>query len=120
METKEQLVHTIKEWVRIDNEIRALKAEESKRKKEQKAISIQLMEIMKKNEIDEFDINNGRIQYVKKNVKKPITKKILIGVLTKYYNGDFMKANELNSFILDNREETTKEMIVRKIDKDHP
>jgi len=119
METKEQLVHTIKEWVRIDNEIRALKTEESKRKKEQKTISIQLMEIMKKNEIDEFDINNGRIQYVKKNVKKPITKKILMGVLTKYYNGDFMKANELNSFILDNREETTKEMIVRKIDKDH-
>jgi hypothetical protein len=118
METKEQLVNTIKEWVRIDNELRALKAEESKRKKEQKAISVQLMDIMKKNNIDEFDINNGRIQYVKKNVKKPITKKVLMDVLTKYYEGDFMKANELNSFILENREETTKESIVRTIDKD--
>ena len=36
MENKEQLVQSIKEWVKNDNEIRALQAEVNKRKKEKK------------------------------------------------------------------------------------
>ena len=51
METKEQLVKTIKEWVKLDNEIRTLHNEEKNRKLEKKKISNSLMEIMKKNEI---------------------------------------------------------------------
>ena len=39
METKEQLVQTIKQWVKIDNEIRALQKEQVARKKEKKNIS---------------------------------------------------------------------------------
>ena len=73
------------------------------------------MQTMKSNEIDCFDINNGQIQYVNKKVKKPMTKKVLFDVLTKYYNGDFLKANEMKDFIMDNREETSKESISRKI-----
>ena len=78
METKEQLINTIREWVRIDNEIRTLQKEQTKRKDEKKKISNSLMNIMKKNEIDVFDINDGQICYTKKNIKKPITKKILM------------------------------------------
>jgi len=36
METKEQLKNSIKEWVKIDNEIRTLNEELAKRKKEKK------------------------------------------------------------------------------------
>jgi hypothetical protein len=36
METKEQLVKTIKEWVKLDNEIRTLHNEEKNRKMEKK------------------------------------------------------------------------------------
>jgi hypothetical protein len=71
---------------------------------------------MKRNEIDCFDINDGQICYTKKNVKKPITKKILLDLLAKYYDGDLLKANDVNNFILNNREEEVKESIVRKID----
>jgi len=117
METKEQLIKTIKEWVRLDNEIRALQKEQAQRKNDKKRISAQLMDIMRTNEIDCFDINNGQICYSKKNVKKPITKAVLMNVLTKYFKNDSLKASELNEFILDNREETVKETIVRKITK---
>ena len=117
MESKEILIKTIKEWVRLDNEIRALHKEEVQRKNEKKKISGTLMEIMRTNQIDCFDINNGQICYSKKNVKKPITKKVLMGVLSKYFKGDNLKASELNEFIDDNREETVKESIVRKITK---
>jgi hypothetical protein len=115
METKEQLIQTIKEWVRLDNETRALNKEIAQRKNEKKKISALLMETMKSNNIDCFDIKNGQICYTKKNIKKPITKKVLLEVLSKYYNGDLLKVNKLNEFIEDNREEVVKETIVRKI-----
>ena len=118
METKEQLKNSIKEWVKIDNEIRALNEELVKRKKEKKERSAELMNIMKKNEIDCFDIKNGQIMYCKKNIKKPITKKMLMDVLSKYYQGDVTKATDVNNFILDNREEVVKESIIHKISKD--
>ena len=75
------------------------------------------MSIMKQNEIDCFELNDGQLCYNKKNVKKPITKSVLMNILSKYYEGDFMKANELNSFIMENREEITRESISRKINK---
>lgn len=115
METKEHLIKTIKDWVKLDNEIRTLQKEQVQRKNDKKKVSTQLMEIMKKNEIDCFDINDGQICYSKKNIKKPITKKVLMGVLSKYFKGDTLKASELNEFIIENREEIVKETIVRKI-----
>lgn len=115
METKEQLVNCIRQWIKIDNEIAALQKEINERKKNKKGISANLMDVMKKNEIECFDINDGQILYTKRNVKKPITKKNLLNILSKYYKGDLLKASELNDFILDNREEVIKETIERKI-----
>jgi hypothetical protein len=115
METKQQLIDTIKKWVKIDNEIRLLQKEQNNRKKEKKNISNELITVMKNNEIDCFDINDGQIIYSKKSVKKPITQKVLLNLLATYYNGDVLKASELNDFIMENREETIQEKIVRKI-----
>jgi hypothetical protein len=117
MENKEQLVKTIKEWVKIDNEIRTLQQQLSIRKKEKKTISDSLIEVMKNNEIDCFDINDGQIIYNKKNVKKPITKKMLLNVLSNFFDNDTAKATELNNYILENREDVVKENIVRKVNK---
>ena len=58
METKEQLVQSIREWVKIDNEMRTLKQELNNRKKAKEAISNNLLTVMKENEIDRFDIND--------------------------------------------------------------
>ena len=117
MESKEQLIKTIKDWVRMDNEIRALQKEQLKKKAEKKEISGKLVQIMKTNSIDCFDINDGQILYNKKNVKKPITKKMLNSILSSYFQGDLDKATEVNNFIMENREETLKETIIRKLNK---
>jgi hypothetical protein len=117
MESKEELIKAIKEWVKIDNEIRILQKEQIQRKNEKKKISANLMEVMKKNEIDCFDINDGQILYNKRNIKKPVTQKKLVGILSNYFNGDISKATEVNNYILENREEVVKESIVRKINK---
>jgi hypothetical protein len=120
MDTKDQLIKTIKEWVKTDNEIRAFQKEVRKKQEEKKKISKDLMDIMVRNEIDCFDIKDGQILYSKKNVKKPITQKNLLGILANYCKGDIEKATEINNFILENREEVMKEEIVRKIRKTIP
>ena len=47
MDSKEKLIKSIQDWVRLDNEIRKLKQEEKKRRDEQKQISGNLMTIMR-------------------------------------------------------------------------
>ena len=117
METKEQLIKCIKDWVKIDNEIRQLTKEQPKRRNEKKKISALLMEIMRKNEIDCFDIKDGQIMYNKKQVKKPINQKNLLELLSRFYEGDLLKATEVNQYVFENRETVVKENIVRKIYK---
>ena len=53
MSTKEVLIKTIREWVKLDNEIRALKKEQTMRNNDKKELSTALMNIMKTNEIDQ-------------------------------------------------------------------
>lgn len=112
---KEDLVKIIKEWVKNDNETRTLQKEVAKRKVDKKNITLRLMEIMKKNQIDCFDINDGHILYKKKTVKKSITKSLLMNILSNYYEGNQEKASEVNTYIMENRPVITTESIVRKI-----
>lgn len=112
---KDRLIQTVKEWVRIDNEIRQLQKEISTRRQDKKQMNALLMDTMKSNDIDCFDLNDGQICYTKKNIKKPINNKVLLDILTKYYNGDLNQASEINNYIKDNRTEVTKENITRKI-----
>lgn len=117
MGSKDQLINIIKDWVKNDNDIRTLKKEINKKKEQKKNITESLMNIMKDNDIDCFDINDGKICYSKKSVKKPITKKYLMDILLKYHNNDLTRATDVHTFIDENREEVVKETIERKIKK---
>lgn len=117
-ENKNQTVQFVKEWVKYDNEIRALQNEVIIRKKEKTLLSNKLMAIMKETNTGCYELKNGVLMYTVKNIKKPITKKILLDVLQKYYKGDSIKAAELNEFIMNHREEVVQEKLVHKIDKD--
>jgi hypothetical protein len=115
MDAKDLLVNNIRNWVKLDNEIRELKKEENARKQQKKELTSKLIHIMKQNEIDCVDINDGKLCYNQHTVKKAITKKNLLDILSKYFKGDASRANEVNEFILLNREDVIKETIVRKI-----
>ena len=114
---KAELIENIKAWMKIDNELKQLKKEENDRKKKKESISKRLMEIMNENDIDEFNTKTGKIVYSKKNIKKPISKKMLLEILTKYTQGDVSQANEITEFINDNREQQIVESIQYKQSK---
>ena len=88
METKEQLVTNIKEWIKIDNEISQLKSEIKERNNKKKNLTENLVVTMKKNQIDCFDINGGALVYKQNKVKKSINGKSLLLALQNYYKND--------------------------------
>jgi hypothetical protein len=120
MSSQAEMVKIIKEWITIDNDIRNINKEIRIRKEKLKKISQSLMKTMKENEIDEFDIKGGKLIFSQTTMKKPITKKNLVTILSKYYEGDISQALEMNKFIMDNREDVMKETIKRTIDKEGP
>ena len=88
---KQTLVRNIKEWVKLDNEINTLNAEIKKRKAAKKELTTDLMEFMKTQEIDCFDINDGKIVYTSTKSKKPFTKKYLLETLSSLYGEQGIK-----------------------------
>ena len=66
-------------------QMRKLKNEINIRKNNQKKISESLIDVMRKNEIDEFELKDGKIMYCKKNIKNcnfvSTIKKLLVSYL---------------------------------------
>ena len=114
METKEQLVNNIKEWIKIDTEISQLKAEIKDRTNKKKSLTENLVTVMKTNKIDCFDINGGALVYNANKIKKPINGKSLLAALQNYYKTDPKVAEELTKHVMDSREEQIKETIKMK------
>ena len=117
METKEQLVQHIKGWMANDNEIRDIQTRLKDLKDKRKVFADNLVEIMRKNEIDCFDVNDGKLIYTKTKVKAPLNKTTLAASLIKYFKDDDEQAKELAQFLLESREEKVKESIRRKVQK---
>ena len=117
METKEQLVNNIKDWIKIDTEIATLKAQIRERTNKKKTLTENLVTVMKTNKIDCFDINGGALVYKTSKTKKPINGKSLLAALQNYYKTDPKVAEDITKHVMDSREEQIKETIKRKIDK---
>ena len=115
--TKEELIGYIKEWIKIDNDIAKAKTEIKEKTLRKKALTENLVVVMKNNSIDCFDINGGALIYKQKKTKKPISAKYLLVELQKFYKDTPDVANNLTKQLLDNRPETVKDEICRKINK---
>jgi hypothetical protein len=115
--TKEQLKDHLRQWVRVENEISTLSAEIKKRKLIHQQLSASLLRVMKENEIDCFDIANGRIVYSKTKSRAPLNNGQLKSALKTYYKEDDEKANSLAEFLIASRVEKTRETIKMKIPK---
>jgi hypothetical protein len=100
-----------------DNEIREIQARLKELKDKRKGFADNLVGIMRKNEIDCFDVNDGKLIYTKTKVKAPLNKTTLVNSLMKYFKDDDEQAKELVQFLLESREEKVKESIRRKVQK---
>ena len=115
--SKEQVKDYLRQWIRVENEISTLSVEIKKRKLVHQQLSASLLDVMRKNDIDCFDITNGKIVYSKVKHRAPLNNGQLRSALTTYYKDDTEKANNLTEFLLSSRVEKTRESIKMKIPK---
>lgn len=116
--TKEQLSQNIKGWIQTDKEMKLLQSKMKELKSIKSNYTDALVDIMKTNEIDCFDINEGKIIYTQNRIKATINKKHLLTCLEKYFeNKPSIEADDITKFILENREVKTTEGIRYKIPK---
>jgi hypothetical protein len=114
METKDELISKITEWIQLDNQIKEKEKIVKKLKQDKKKISELLIETMKKNQIDCVNLSENSLLFKKQTVKQNINKKLLNQCLLEYYNNNTDKAIEISDFILNKRVEKTIELIKRK------
>ena len=117
MDTKEELVKHIRSWIQIDNDIATLQKQAKALREEKKNLTSSLVDVMKSNEIDCFDIKDGKLMYTKSKYKKPINKKSLNEALQNYFKDNTELAKDVSEHILNSREESIKETINRKTEK---
>ena len=116
MASKEELVNIIKEWIEIDDMLKQKQKEIKELKGKKKIFTETLLEIMKKNEIDCFDINSGKIVYCKTKSKASINKKNLLESLEKYFEDrEDIDITKVRDYLFENRETKLRENIKRKI-----
>ena len=114
---KENLIQIVKSWVTIDNQIKALNKKAKALREEKKSFNVQMIEVMKANDIDNFDLKDGQIQYKKETRREPLTQKTLLRILSKHPQLGTDQAKHLNQFIYDSRTTVEKDVIVRKMDE---
>jgi hypothetical protein len=113
---KEVLVKTIKEWISIENEMKQIQKHMKLLRDKKKVLSESLVKIMKTNDVDCFDISEGKILYTKNNTKTPLSKKHLLDCLNTYFaENPAIQPDDVAKYILDNRQTVVKESIRHKL-----
>tara|TARA_B100000575_G_C22488727_1_gene322336 strand:- start:24 stop:416 length:393 start_codon:yes stop_codon:yes gene_type:complete len=100
---KEKLQSAVKEYLELDDAISALNKAVNERRKKRKQISEFILESMGKYEINNMNINKGKLVYQEKEVKVPLNKKNLIITLNKYFRNE-EKAFEVTDYVMENRD----------------
>ena len=73
---------------------------------------------MRTNDIECFDINNGKLLYTKSKLKETINKSYLMKVINNYFEDDEnIETEKVADYILENRNTKVKESIRCKLDK---
>ena len=117
-QSKEDLLARIKEWVSIEGEMKVLQRELRQRRARKRELSDQLVQVMKENEIDCFDIKNGKILYTQNRVRTALSKRHLMGCLNAYFEAHpNIDGTEVAQYVLEKREVKVKESIRHKLPK---
>tara|TARA_R110002072_G_scaffold47036_1_gene130082 strand:- start:1089 stop:1448 length:360 start_codon:yes stop_codon:yes gene_type:complete len=115
---KELLVSTIKEWVDCERKIKEFNTLAKEYKDKKKLLTKTLVDVMKNNEIDCFDINDGKIVHRTSKTKAPVSKQYLSQILEKYFeNNPEVNCDDVGNAILENRPIKERHSIVMKQNK---
>ena len=115
---KELLIATIKEWIDVNSKLNEVMKAAKEYRIKKKQLTNSLVAIMKNNEIDCFDINNGKIVCRTTKTRAAINRQNLSKSLEQYFidNPD-IDTNEISNFILESRQVKETNTLVIKQNK---
>ena len=113
---KEQLKTNVKNYLEMDDQIKALNKAIVERRKKKNELSEEILGTMKKFEIDNMNTKNGKLIYSSSKSTKPLNKSNLISGLNLYFK-DEDKAKNVSKLVLDSREKVDKVKLRRTINK---
>ena len=105
---KEKLQKSVKEYLELEEQITALKAAVRERNETRKTLSAEILENMKKLELNHMNIKDGKLVYKVTNNFKGITQRTLADSLQSVFNNDDDAAQEAFKKILESRERVEK------------
>lgn len=113
-ESQINVVETVKEWIKIDNEMKLLQLEVKTRRERKKQLSDSLVEILRDSDIDGWNTKEGKLEYVKTKTKSSLNKQHIKAALSKFIK-DEDQVDAMTQFIYESRSIKEKESIKRKI-----
>ena len=113
---KELLIATIKEWIDINSKLNDIMKVAKEHRTKKKQLTDSLVSIMKNNEIDCFDINNGKIVCRTTKSRAPINKQNLSKALEQYFvDNPNIDTDEVSNFILESRQvKETNSLVIKQ------
>ena len=113
---KSQLTENVKEWMLLDNHLIRIQGEIREIKKKKNEITGKLVEFMRTNNIDSFDISDNSLLYKKNTTRQPLNKKTLSLLLQQFYEltGNTSNPEEAVNHLLENRKTKITETVKRK------
>lgn len=105
---KEKLQKSVKEYLELEEQITALKAAVKERNETRKTLSAEILENMKKLDLNHMNIKDGKLVYKVTNNFKGITQRSLADSLQTVFNNDDEAAQEAFKKILESRERVEK------------
>ena len=113
---KKKLQENVKEYLTIDDEIKALNKAIKERKDKKKEISEYILVCMNKFEINHMNVTGGKLIYSVSKNKAPLNKDNITNILTKYFD-DNTRGKEVCKYLLENREKVDRVRLKRTHNK---
>ena len=113
---KNELKREVKEYLEIDDQIKALNKAIRERRDKKKKLSDNILVNMKKFQIDFMNTKNGKLVYTESKRRENLNKKNLLTGLNEFFN-DEEKSKVVSQIVLDNRSEVKKVTLRRTINK---
>jgi hypothetical protein len=113
---KENLQNNVKEYLELDEHIKALNKAIKERRKKKNDLSLCILESMKHHDINFMNIKGGKLIYSVTKTKAPMNKETIGKSLSNYFNSN-QRASEVCKYLFDNREKIEKVKLKRTTNK---
>ena len=113
MSTSGELVSLVQAWLSGERELKKAQANIRQLRKDQKEASSNLLAVMKNNEIDCLDVNDGRLSHITSKSRSGVSKAHLLASIGSFFDEEDAgeMPERLTGHILDCRKTTIKDKL---------